>query len=540
MSETVTDAPQPQDDLLWKEQKPPRRPIGASLKESARYWWRQLTSMRTALVLLFLLALASVPGSLLPQRSLGESAVREYYAENPTLAPWLDRLGFFAVFSSPWYAAIYLLLFISLIGCLVPRIAVYVRSLRAQPPSAPRRLERIGEYAEGQTERSPDELLDETTAYLRSKRWRVVRRDDKHGPALSAEKGYAKEAGNLVFHVSLLALLIALALGQLNGYEGSRITLEGEGFCNTPQQYDSLNAGPWVDGSDLAPVCIDLKSFDTVYDENLTPARFISKIDYSTEVNGPTSPATIEINNPLRTDGLRAYVTGHGYAPVFTITMPDGTVRTESAPFLPTDQVNFGSEGALKIDTGDAENAIAMEGFLAPTAQDDGSGIITSTDPRLLNPAIALRIYRGYTGLDTGAPQSVYTLDKEVIDDGLLTQVASVNLTPGESVTLPDGTIVQFDTVIEWGAFQISRDPGQFWVLVSSVVLLAGLMVTLTMRRRRLWVRVAADDEGGVRRVQIGGLAQSAPEAYSEEFAGLADHILGTPPTDDDPPDPDH
>ena len=514
---TTTDTPK--DDLLWCDDKPVRRPVGASLKEMARYWWRQLTSMRTALILLFLLALASVPGSLLPQRNLSPSKVRQYLTAHPDLGPWLSRLGFFNVFSSPWYAAIYLLLFISLIGCLVPRIAVYLRAVRAQPPHAPRRLSRLSEYAEGSTDRPTADVLDDAEALLKKKRWRVVRR----GETLSAEKGYLQEAGNLIFHVSLLALLIALAAGKLNGYEASRIAVEDEGFCNTQMSYDSFTGGPLVDGSDLVPMCIDLKSFDTVYDADLTPARFVSKIDYSTTVGGASTNATIESNEPLRVDGVRAYVTGHGYAPVFTITMPDGTVRTEQAPFLPVDQKTFASEGALKIDTGDAENSLALQGFLAPTSQDSASGIV-STDPRLLNPKVALFVYQGYTGLDTGTPQSVYALDQEVIDSGLLKKVASVNLAPGESTVLADGTTIKLDKVVEWAAFQVSHDPGQVFVLGAAVILLGSLMMTLLLRRRRLWVRVV--ESGDTRQIEVGGLAHSGQHAFTDEFAAIGARIV--------------
>lgn len=525
-------AERPADDVLWADDKPVRRPVSASLKETARYWWRQLTSMRTALILLFLLALASVPGSLLPQRTLSPSKVREYFTDHPTLAPWLSRLGFFDVFSSPWYAAIYLLLFISLIGCLIPRITVYLRAVRAEPPKAPRRLSRFSSYADDDTDRSADEVLDEAEAVLKGKRWRVVRRTDAHGETVSAEKGYLQEGGNLVFHLSLLALLIALAIGKLNGYEASVIAVEGDGFCNTQMSYDSFGGGALVGSDDLAEVCIDLKSFDTVYDSDLTPAQFVTKIDYSTSLDGPTKPATIKSNEPLRVDGVRTYVTGHGYAPVLTITLPDGTSRTVQAPFLPSDQKNFGSEGALKIDTGDPENSLAMQGFLAPTSQDSGDGVIVSTDPRLLNPAIALFIYQGYTGLDTGKPQSVYTLDQEVIDEGLLKKVESVNLKPGESVTLPDGTKVQFDKVLEWAAFQVSHDPGQGWVLGSAIILLGALMMTLLMRRRRLWVRVT--DRDGERHVEVGGLAHSGHQAFAGEFRELSARILNRAPEPDE------
>ena len=68
--------------------------------------WRALTSMRTALVLLFLLAIAALPGALLPQRPLNEQLVEQYFTDNPALAPALDAVGAFDVFAAPWFAAI--------------------------------------------------------------------------------------------------------------------------------------------------------------------------------------------------------------------------------------------------------------------------------------------------------------------------------------------------------------------------------------------------------------------------------------------------
>ena len=104
-----------------------------------RWGWRTLTSMRTALILLLLLALASIPGSVFPQRGTDAAAVKDYLQANPTLGPWLDRLGMFDVFASPWFAAIYLLLCISLIGCIVPRTAQFIRAARMPPPPGARK-----------------------------------------------------------------------------------------------------------------------------------------------------------------------------------------------------------------------------------------------------------------------------------------------------------------------------------------------------------------------------------------------------------------
>ncbi len=519
-------------DVLWSADTTPKRPHSASLREMARYWWRQLTSMRTALILLFLLALASVPGSLLPQKSLSQSKVNDYLAQHRTLGPWLDRLGFFDVFSAPWYAAIYLLLFISLVGCLTPRIAVYWKALRSAPPPAPRRLRRIGEYASASIDADLTDTADAVKSILRKGRWRVIRRTGGDGTiTLSAEKGYLREAGNLIFHLSLLALLASLAVGKLNSYEGSRIALEGEGFCNQQQSYDSFRSGELAGGADMVPICLDLHTFTTTYDANLTPAKFASDVSWTVGAGGNTHTATIGVNDPLRADGVRVYVTGHGYAPVFTVTMPDGTVRKNvTAPFLPTDQVNFGSEGAIKLDSGDPEKQLAFEGFLAPTAVNT-DGAIASADPRLLNPQVALVVYQGYTGLDSGVPQSVYTLDKSLIKDGLLKKAAAKNLAPGESLQLPDGTTVTFDKVIEWAAFQVSRDPGQVWVLLSSLVLLIAITASLMMRRRRLWVRLTPG-RGGHGRIEVGGLAHTQPAAFTREFTTVSTRILHRDSTD--------
>jgi len=77
--------------------------------------------MRTALILLLLLGIAAIPGSLFPQRTQNPIQVKQYFVNNPDTARFLDQLSLFDVYGSPWFSAIYLLLFISLIGCVVPR-----------------------------------------------------------------------------------------------------------------------------------------------------------------------------------------------------------------------------------------------------------------------------------------------------------------------------------------------------------------------------------------------------------------------------------
>jgi cytochrome c biogenesis protein len=183
------------------------------------------------------------------------------------------------------------------------------------------------------------------------------------------------------------------------------------------------------------------------------------------------------------------------------------------------------SEGALKLpDVGAAsDDQLALEGFFAPTGlvQND---ILTSVDPRPLAPQVAIFIYQGYLGLDSGVPQSVYSLDRAQIDRGRLTKVAAANLTVGESTTLPDGTTVAFTGYKEFAALQLSHDPGQLWVLGSAVSLLLGLLGMLLLRRERVFARVAAAPGSGGTVLTLASLTRGSGES-APRFAALTDDL---------------
>ncbi|MGY2064741.1 cytochrome c biogenesis protein ResB [Blastococcus sp. SYSU DS0619] len=504
---------------------PPAGPsAGRRLAGLLLRWWRRLTAMRTAIILLFLLALAAVPGSLLPQRSLSQNNVRQYLADHPELGPWLDRLYLFDVFSSPWFAAVYLLLFLSLIGCVVPRAMEHARALRTPPPPVPRNLLRLPDSGELRSPLAGAAALDAVEEELRVRRYRVVRRDSARGPELSAEKGHLKETGNLVFHLSLLALLLGLAGGKLWGYEGSILVTEGQGFCNSFQQYDTYSAGALVDSGDLSALCVDLEQFRAEYEENLTAASFTADIRYGAP-SAEGRATTIGVNDPLRIDGDRVYVTGHGFSPTFTVTVPDGTTFEDlTVPFLPTDQQMMSSEGALKLpDIPGQEEQLALKGFFAPTGLVQG-GILTSVDPRPLAPQVAVIAFSGYLGLDSGLPQSVYSLDESQIERGRLTEVGSANLSVGESLDLPDGTRITFSGVKEFAAMQFSHDPGQVWVLGSAITLLAGLLGMLLLRRERVFARAEPARDGGGTVLTLASLTRGGGESGSR-FATLSDDL---------------
>ncbi len=482
--------------------------------------WRRLTSMRTALVLLFLLALAAVPGSLLPQRPLNPTKVDTYLAQHPSIGPLFDRLSLFNVFAAPWFAAIYLLLFISLIGCLVPRIRLHTRALRAAPPRAPRHLGRLPESTSYAADGAPSAIADEARRELRGARWRVVTREEPGGVVtVSAEKGYLRETGNLLFHVALTALLVAVAIGKLWGYSGSVLVQEGDGFCNTVQQYDSFRPGREVSGSALAPFCMTLNKFSATYEPDGTAEQFRADIHYSKRLSSRTQRDVLRVNHPLRMEGLRLYLLGHGYSPVFTVRDASGQVFSRvPAPFLPQNS-NFASQGALKLPDAKPKQ-LALDGFFAPTAATAG-GVLTSTSPVPKSPAVAIFVYEGDLGVDSGQPQSVYSIDRQQLQNGALKRVGQKNLTVGQTYRLRDGTSIRFDGYKQWASLQVSRDPSQDVVLGAAIAIVLGLLLSLRIRRRRMWLRLTPIDEpdGGRRTVvDAGGLARTDAGVFSQEF----------------------
>lgn len=503
-----------------------------------RNTWRTLTSMGTALVLLFLLALAAIPGALLPQRSLNESKVAEYLAEHPTLGPWLDRLQAFDVFSSFWFTAIYVLLFISLVGCLTPRMLEHVRSLRATPVAAPRNLSRLPKH-HSDTVPGDDVAPLAATIDERLRGWRRTTRRDGDTTEISAEKGYLREFGNIVFHFSLLGLLVAIAAGKLFSYEGNVIVVAdgGPGFCSaSPAAFDSFRAGNTVDGTSLYPMCVRVNDFTATYLENGQAVGFQADIEYQAGDDletGTWQPYLLKVNEPLRVGGDRVYLQGHGYAPTFTVTFPDGQTRTQTLQWRPDDQITFLSSGAMRFDPPGGtysdererrRNQLAIQGLFAPTALFDGT-LLSSRFPEMNDPAVAIDIYRGDTGLDTGRPQSLFTLDPRMIDQGRLTKATRVNLRAGEDTRLDDGTVVRFDGAVPFVNLQVSHDPAQVWVLVFAMTMMGGLLVSLIVRRRRIWVRLAPGSAGTVN-VELGGLARTDNSGWGDEFERLTDRLL--------------
>jgi cytochrome c biogenesis protein len=491
----------------------------------ARRLWRRLTSMRTALVLLFLLAVAAVPGSLLPQRPLNPGKVSDYIDSHGSWGNVLNALGMFDVFGSVWFAAIYLLLFVSLVGCLIPRIRVHARAVARTPLAAPRNLDRLPESGRFDTGDNTAEYATHARRVL-GRRWRIAQRTEPSGAiTLSAEKGYSRETGNLIFHIALLISLVLVAVGRLYNYQGTRIVIQGNGFCNTISQYDSWQPGRFAAEGDVspAPFCIDdLNKFVATYTSSGEPSQFAAHVTYRRTLNATPQRTTISVNHPLRIEGDRVYLIGHGFAPQITVRMPNGRVVHDTAVFEPTNATTFQSEGVFKEPGADgAKQDVGVSGIFAPTPQFVGD-IVSSASPQVHRPVLAVIVYQGDLNTN-GLAQSVYTLDISKMK-----RLGMANLRVGQTQKFANGVSVRFDGWLPWASIQVSHDPAQGWLLWSAGAMVVGLLFSLGVRRRRVWLRLTPSSDGpdgSPTVVSVGGLARSDSGNFTTEFAALLERL---------------
>jgi cytochrome c biogenesis protein len=500
----------PPDDVV----QPRLGPLGY-----VRYFWRQLTSMRTALLLLLLLALAAVPGSLVPQTTSDPNGVIQFEQRDPELFRVLDALGLFSTFSTPWFSAIYLLLFVSLVGCIVPRTKHHFDALRARPPKTPARLERLAGFTSARTTADAGVAIDEAASLLRRQGYRI----ERYGNSVSAERGYLRETGNLVFHAALVGMLITVGIGGGFGYTGQRVIVQDEPFTNVLSGYDAINQGRFFSESSLEPYSLRLDDFIGHYELDASTGQW-HPTDYEAKVSarqpgGDWVPEVIKVNSPLSIGGTDVYLLGNGYAPVITVRDPDGdAVFSGTIPFLPLDG-NLTSRGVVKVPDGLREQ-VGMQGFFYPDplALDDGT--YTSFSPTEHGESlVTLFVYAGDLGLDDGVGVNAFTLD---VDD--MTQLAggdapepALQLTEGETADLPDGLgTIEFEGVRRFISVDIHHDPTPGWALLFAVLILGGLLVSLFIPRRRMWVK-AVDG-----RLEYAGLARGEDPTLAAAVADLA------------------
>ena len=506
----------------------------------ARWAWRRLTSMRTALLLLMLLAVAAVPGSVFPQRRIDPTAVAAYLDDHPASGPWLDRLGAFDVYASPWFSAVYLLLFVSLVGCVVPRSRLHWRAVRARPPATPRRLDRMPAYAQRHGRRragggpggrphdaGPPPLPARGRRGQRRRRARA-RRGDRQ-PACSTSRSRRCSS--------------AIAAGSFLGYSGQALVVEGETWANTLPRYDSFTPGRAVDGDDLPPFSLTLDHLAVEFEDEVGGNQFGAAAAVRGGPDGPArrrrarrSSRIMRVNKPLDVGGTRMFLVGNGYAPVVTVRDGEGNVVPGRPGAVPAAGREVHLERRRQAAGRAAARSSASGRSCCRRSSRPRQGPL-SVFPDATRPRLVLTAWTGDLGMDDGAPQSVYVLDTSRMEP---LRAGRRGRSPrasrrGQTVTLPGRRrhrdVRRGSTGTRPSTSGTTRR--RSGCSASPSLSLAGLTASLFVRRRRVWVRatLVPDDADGVRTlVEVAGLSRSEDARLGDEVRSLLDAVPGAGP----------
>jgi cytochrome c biogenesis protein len=298
-----------------------------------RAWYELLSSMRFAVSLLTVLAIASVIGTVVKQHEPFNNYLNQF---GPFWFPIFESLGLYGVYNAGWFLLILLFLLASTGLCIfrqAPQMLREMKSYRTHAREAS--LKQFAHQAVFQSALDASEIATRARAYLTAQGFRL-KEDARAGARLIAAKaGSANRAGYLLAHGGIVVILIgglldgnlplqlkmALEDKQPTTFAALReavppqarldqATLSFRGNLFVPEGERSslatLNIGDGVLVQDL-PFYLQLKKFSIEHYSTGAPKRFASEVVITDKATGKTSEHTIEVNHPLKVGGLTLY-----------------------------------------------------------------------------------------------------------------------------------------------------------------------------------------------------------------------------------------
>lgn len=494
-----------------------------TLRQSVALVWRTLRSMRTALVLLLLLALAAVAGSLVPQAGVADARIAATFRDHPLRAEIFNQLGLFDVYGSWWFTLIYTLLLVSLAACLLPRTRALVRNARARPQPA-RELDAMRHYAERAVPVEADRAISGARRVLRRRMFRVAQANGADPPSLAADKGLAREAGSLLFHWSFLLILVGIIWGKGTGFSGRVAIVEGETWTEAHANYDGQIREGRFFNEDHSGIRIRVEDFTATYRiPSGQPEDFVTRAELYDATGDVVRSVDIRVNHPAGIEGVKFYQFGYGWAPVIEVEK-DGEALA-SAPVVCTQGPPPEGVNALQLPW----NCVVKLPSLSPQV---GIRFHLYSDSRALYAL--LETGRAMPMLTEFAPVMTYTAYRGDLRSDRVQSATVLDTTgmrvwkdgavgAGRTERLGDGLSISFLDLRQYTVLEVKRDRGLWIMLLAAILILVGLLPALYTSRRKVWVTAEPNGSGSV--LKVGGFALQRRSQFEEEFARLVDEL---------------
>lgn len=300
-----------------------------------RPWFAFLSSMRFAVALLSLLALASVIGTVLQQNQQDIGYVVEF-------GPFWDQifrfLGLYDVYSSAWFVVIMAFLMLSTGLCLWRNIPSFLRDMRSFRLKATRQSLAHMRHSACLAAAPPPDAAER---YLNVSGFSVKRQPREDGSLLlAAKKGAMNKWGYICAHAAIIVICLGglidsnmgLKLGILSGslkpdktaefasdfapesrLDSGTLSFRGDVNVREGQTVDKvfLNTGEGMLVQEL-PFTVVLKQFQVDFYDNGMPRNFASDLVVTDKQSGEVFTPTVKVNHPFTLHGITIYQASFG------------------------------------------------------------------------------------------------------------------------------------------------------------------------------------------------------------------------------------
>jgi len=303
-----------------------------------RPWFAFFSSMRFAVALLSVLAIASIVGTVLQQNQPKQNYVVKFGAFWTEI---FEFLGLFDVYASAWFTLIMLFLVLSTSLCLWRNVPPFLREMRSF---------RTQTTAKSLAHMKHTALLPSSLGSLKTeiaaKYWqvngfqtRITSREDG-SVLLSAKKGAMNKWGYIFAHAAIIVICLGglvdsnllLKIGMLTGkivpdttsqyardfQAASRLSASNLSFRANAEVVEGqtiesafINADKGLLLQEL-PFTLELKKFHIDFYNTGMPKDFASDIVVTDKASGNRVAQTIRVNHPLTINGITIYQSTYG------------------------------------------------------------------------------------------------------------------------------------------------------------------------------------------------------------------------------------
>lgn len=457
--------------------------------------WRLFSSVRLTIVLLILLAVASIIGTLIPQASQRESA--EFAMRlSPELLRVFSMLDLFDMYHSLWFRSLIGCLCLNLIVCSINRFPGAWHLFRAQVrPDRERPFEDLPPEQHFLTKGDVSRVSDQVGQFLKSHYKKTHTKTDKDRSFFYTEKGGYSRFGVYVVHTSVLLILVGALVGSFFGFEAFVNITEGDQIDTV-----SLRKGERDLSLGFAVRC---DKFSVDFYENQMPREYRSELTFIAD-GKESGKKELLVNHPVQFRCVTFYQASYGQIP--------------------------GKKVQLKIVKGNkADHAIPVETEVEAEAKlpgNEGTFSVTGVKSNFMNtgPAVQITVrplegekvlfwvFEGYEAIRKKLPEPM---------------LMSPKFSP--SAFKPYTFILEGLETAYYTGLQVNRDPGVPIVYLGFCMIIAGFMITFFLSHRRIWVRVLNEKKGVS--ISVAGVASKNQVGLARELIrlteGLKAHIKG-------------